>query len=453
MARGSGKIIVQSKMDNQKGAGSGNNVWSMLLDDVSSSSSQSALSENKSAIILGDDLSGKSTLTAKLQGLEETHRGSALDFQAMEVQEDEAEESGICRIWIVDGHLAYRSLLQFALPKISLSDTIAVITCDMSHPWEIPESLAKWTKVIHEHIDSLKCKPDFLEALKQNIVKDFQRYVDPTEADEVKDTSLDVSNDSSVIKPLGEITLIENLCIPLIVVCTKCDSLETLETEFGYSEEQFDFLQHYLRLFCLKHGASLVYTSMKENKNIEVLKKYLLHRMYGFPFSDCANVVDRDAVFVPAGWDSEKKLSIISDNLQKFTVNDPFESVIPRPPLTRKHVQDMKEVVVDDEQTFLMKAQAVLSKAPTVTKPSSDAPAKRTSYSPLAPAAAAGKGGKPDVSKTGASNERMLANFFNSLLNKKPGSQIVNAGAKGAKPNQQAAKPRSSLGGGSSTNE
>ena len=45
-------------------------------------------------------------------------------------------------------------------------------------------------------------------------------------------------------------------------------------------------------------GASLVYTSVKEEKNCELLHKYLLHRIYGFPFTTPAYVVEKDSVFM-----------------------------------------------------------------------------------------------------------------------------------------------------------
>lgn len=45
-------------------------------------------------------------------------------------------------------------------------------------------------------------------------------------------------------------------------------------------------------------GASLVYTSVKEMKNLDILYKYLVHRLYGFPFHCPAQVVERDAVFM-----------------------------------------------------------------------------------------------------------------------------------------------------------
>ena len=45
-------------------------------------------------------------------------------------------------------------------------------------------------------------------------------------------------------------------------------------------------------------GASLFYTSVKENKNCSLLYKYLVHRIYGLPFNSPALVVDKESVFM-----------------------------------------------------------------------------------------------------------------------------------------------------------
>lgn len=53
-----------------------------------------------------------------------------------------------------------------------------------------------------------------------------------------------------------------------------------------------------ISLTAVSDGASLVYTSVKEMKNLDILYKYLVHRLYGFPFHCPAQVVERDAVFM-----------------------------------------------------------------------------------------------------------------------------------------------------------
>ncbi len=41
-----------------------------------------------------------------------------------------------------------------------------------------------------------------------------------------------------------------------------------------------------------------MYTSAKDKRNIDQVYKYMLHRIFGFPFTMPANVVDKDAIFM-----------------------------------------------------------------------------------------------------------------------------------------------------------
>lgn len=56
-----------------------------------------------------------------------------------------------------------------------------------------------------------------------------------------------------------------------------------------------------LMLFSLMRwldGAALIYTSVKENKNIDLVYKYIVQKLYGFPYKIPAVVVEKDAVFM-----------------------------------------------------------------------------------------------------------------------------------------------------------
>lgn len=66
-----------------------------------------------------------------------------------------------------------------------------------------------------------------------------------------------------------------------------------------------------------------IYTSAKEEKNTALLYKYLVHRVCGMAFTTPAQVVDKDSIFVPAGWDNEKKLDIIKEAIPD--VDHPLE--------------------------------------------------------------------------------------------------------------------------------
>lgn len=102
------------------------------------------------------------------------------------------------------------------------------------------------------------------------------------------------------------------------------DYMTTLEKEYDYREEHFDFIQYHLRKFCMKHGAALFYTSAKEDKNCDLLYKYLTHRIYGFGTIPPALVVEKDAVLVPAGWDQANKVAILTESMHNVRPDQPY---------------------------------------------------------------------------------------------------------------------------------
>lgn len=84
----------------------------------------------------------------------------------------------------------------------------------------------------------------------------------------------------------------------MIKFAFQTDYMTTLEKEHDYRDEHFDFMQQWIRRFCLQHGAALFYTSAKEDKNCDLLYKYLTHKIYGLPFRTPALVVEKDAVLM-----------------------------------------------------------------------------------------------------------------------------------------------------------
>lgn len=161
---------------------------------------------------------------------------------------------------------------------------------------------------------------------------------------------------------------------------------------------------------------------MKENKNIDLLYKYLVHRLYGFPFDLPAQVVDKDSVFIPSGWDNEKKVSILYENFQSLKREDKFEEVIIQPPV-RKFVHE-KELGVEDDQVFLLKLQTLLSKQPPAA---AGRPVDTTNRAPTGSPRVSNRSATANVANVmpmqpgGQTSEGVLANFFNSLLSKKTG--------------------------------
>uniref|UniRef100_A0A4W4GXA4 Dynein light intermediate chain n=1 Tax=Electrophorus electricus TaxID=8005 RepID=A0A4W4GXA4_ELEEL len=430
------KLLGAAGTDNMDHSGEddeGPTLWSAILSEVSTRSS-SKLPSGKNILVFGEDGSGKTTLMAKLQGVEYNKKGRGLEYLYLNVHDEDRDDLTRCNVWILDGDLYHKGLLKFAVSGDSLEDSLAVFVVDMSRPWAIMESLEKWTSVLREHVDKLKMPPEKMKELEQTMVKAFQEYVEPEEAVPPSPQRRGPpagTEDEGVLLPLGENVLTHNLGIPVLVVCTKCDAVTVLEKELDYKEEHFDFIQSHVRRFCLQYGAALIYTSVKEEKNLDLLYKYIVHKLFDFQFTTAALVVEKDAVFIPSGWDNEKKIAILHENFTTVRPDDLFKDFITTPPV-RKLVHD-KEINAEDEQVFLMKQQVCFLTHILLPSFAVESPARTTSGSPrptgrpvptnVASVSPMTTVKKPDPNMKGAAaNEGVLANFFNSLLSKKTGA-------------------------------
>lgn len=130
----------------------------------------------------------------------------------------------------------------------------------------------------------------------------------------------------------------------------------------GHWEEKTDWIQQVLRTVSLAcelrvlfrltsddkmlmiDGAALFYTAPTQPQTYTILRQYLLHRLYTippplhpaenaaptpaspFPFAQRANVLDRDAVMVPAGWDSYGKINVLRDRFDPARILRAWES-------------------------------------------------------------------------------------------------------------------------------
>uniref|UniRef100_A0A8C7PMW7 Dynein light intermediate chain n=1 Tax=Oncorhynchus mykiss TaxID=8022 RepID=A0A8C7PMW7_ONCMY len=392
----------------------GQDLWSAILSEVSTHS-RSKLPSGKNVLVMGEVGSGKTTLVAKLQGVEDFLKGRGLEYLYFSVHDDDIDDQTRCNAWVLDGDLYHKGLQSVAVQREALGDSLLLVTVDLSRPWVAMESLQKWAAVAREHIDKLRVPPETLRELENRMARQFQEYVDPGWEESAPQRRSE--EEENVLLPLGENTLTHNLGLPMVVVCTKCDAISTLEKEYDYKDEHLDFIQSYIRRFCLQYGASLLYTSVKEMKNVDVLYKYLVHRLYGFPFHYPAQLVEKDTVFIPSGWDNENKISILHENFQTLKLDDIFEEVIVKPPV-RKFVHE-KEIQAEDDQVFLLKLQVRLD---TCRGPSGSPRTSNRSAAANVANTMPQSGTPCPVPQSGQTSEGVLANFFNSLLTKKAGA-------------------------------
>jgi dynein light intermediate chain 1 len=351
-------LAATASIDNAKEVQT--DLWNQLLADAQTKESI----PQKHVLLLGNINSGKSSLLHALQGNDTTDRAKpvALDYTYIDVFGDDTDEFPITRIhvWQTEGDPDHRDLLKFAQNQQNFEHSCAVIVLDFSRPWDLVTSLTTWLDVLRQHLQSLNIPQDKLNVSKQKLMLYIHQW---PETEGKKKTSLSSKNTALNVEQspptLPEGTLSENLGIPIVVVCTKVDTIETLVKDFGYKDAHFEYIQQYLRRICLKYGAALVYTSVKKNINIELLLQYLQHLLFGLDFHHKPQLLQKDAVFVPIGWDSLQKIEVDFQS-QKLCIdpNVDFREVITVPLVFQKRKEttsDVDVVTAEDDQIFLQR--------------------------------------------------------------------------------------------------
>ncbi|KAJ2830306.1 hypothetical protein FBU31_002514 [Coemansia sp. 'formosensis'] len=327
----------------------------------------------------------------------------ALSYSYMDVRDEDNEET-VARLGIyqlASDRVSDRELLKFVLDARTFSNSAAIIVLDWSKPWRFVKTLLRWVNVLSGAVDMV-CNDTggrevkgsggwtlgkaAVDESRERLERFLQEYSEATDASSAADASAIVASAATskahggagLLLPLGQGVLETNFGIPLIVVCTKSDTMELMERERGFKEEDFDYIQQVLRAVCLQFGAALIYTSTHNPDTFSTLYHYLVHRLLTapatlpglaadsgevpdtgefdvdadmgssgdvgnrarsastardagpgakpsntvYPFRVRANVVDRDVVFVPAGWDSVTKINYLREPFDVYAIQD-----------------------------------------------------------------------------------------------------------------------------------
>jgi len=404
------------------------NLWSSLLQEVQENSNK-GLPSARNLLVLGDRLSGKTTLVAKLQGVEEPKKGSGLEYGYMEIRDDSFEYATNLGVHVLDGDLKHVNLLKYALSAETVPNTTVLICASMESPWNIMPEITKWSNILEEHLDSLPMSTEERQHHREQLADRWQQYsefVDFFDFSPTGDLTASIYKKDLADRSCTQ-TLSRNLGCDIIVVITKTDSMIGLETDYGYNEEKFDFIQQSIRKFCLELGASLFFVSVKENKNCDLLYKYLTHRIFQFSFNTPALVVERDALFIPAGWDSMSKISILYENIRTFFPDQPYSEIIKSPKLDKKYGPRV-EICAESEQDFLGRIYQYLGDDGSEAEGVLKTPERRVYGSPGVYGVAKQRSTATAAGSTVQhTNDRAIMNFFHALMNKKSGSAALAA--------------------------
>jgi len=203
------------------------------------------------------------------------------------------------------------------------------------------------------------------------------------------------------------------------VAVTRADGASALETQktVGWSET----IEAYLRSECLAYGAAIVYTMVqaKNNRNVDVLYDYLMHRLYDYPLKRTARTPSRDALFLPSGWDSQANVDQLAAALPGGAgLERSFESVVVPldPPKADAPIADECE----DMQAFLKRSAMLLQKLGGTSAAKAagalDAAGGKQMLDLSSVGSSRRPSERPDGSGPVATDNSSLANFFQTLL-------------------------------------
>eukprot|EP01132_Coremiostelium_polycephalum_P002397 gene2397-2964_t len=401
-------------------------IWGQILRE---SSNKINYFETKHVVFLGDPSSGKSLLLSKFQPISdvESLKSIALSYTFTDVYEDDTSDDPIGRInfWSLEGEAEHNDLLKFALNKENIQNCMIVITLDFSQPWNIVEQLKNEYKKLQDRL--LIKWHEYVEPNIQSQSNSSGGNVQKKKKRRVAQTTIE---DSSVLPPLGENILVNNLGVPILIACCKSDSIMMLEKDFDYKDELFDYIQQYLRRICLQYGAGLIYTSARKEINCDVALEYIENQFFGFELKSKTQLIEKDQIFVPSGWDTMAKITVDFEN-QKLCkdADEPYENIVKKPSIIkRREMNQQTPIIADEDQEFLQKIKQMLEKDPEIPYSKEDTQEeqkpKSTTMESTSPVNALRNSGSSTVSSpSGVSaspnaERAVLANFFTSLISK-----------------------------------
>ncbi|KAI5203492.1 hypothetical protein AUEXF2481DRAFT_1539 [Aureobasidium subglaciale EXF-2481] len=196
----------------------------------------------------------------------------------------------------------YAPLLARLLTADAIPNTVAVVLLDWAKPWDFVHTLRQWVRLLNLATSSLDETAQI--ALQENM-STWQHRRD-------RDIATSMTDNHTPL-PLGPGEHDDPLGLPLLVVCQNAQHIESLEKERGYREAHFDYILQFLRTVLLKHGAGLVYTMPAQPASLQPLVHHALDINSSTDTPPKHNVVDRDRVLVPPGWDSWGKIRVLRE--------------------------------------------------------------------------------------------------------------------------------------------
>lgn len=315
-----------------------NNLWQEILNNEMSKKENIV---NKNIFVFGDKLSGKKSLFEKMSKLitkkednqnkktlkidKDFSKFGLIDYLYLNIRSHSkhfSEIKGNANIWIIKETITKDSFKKLLKPE-DIRNGMCIIVVDLERAYSIKESITKWLNFIQEIIQEIFTEKDKLKEMQQkqiDFVKLYQEPVFDKNNNLVKVNLSEEQKKELLQKPLPEGVLKTNIGIPIAIVVNKVrDDIyrayiggkTNINTNTINPEELPQFILSHIRNIAIEYGASIIYTSPKNNINISILYDYICHVLYNFDLNHKPNLIDTNIYFVPSGCDN---LTLLSEN-------------------------------------------------------------------------------------------------------------------------------------------
>lgn len=336
-----------------------------------------------------------------------------LDVRNLEDNHKIKESKGTSHIWIVQ-HSSYISALVKHLKKFKNVKKIVILMCsDLYKPYNIISDLNHWIESLYVLFEELHADCDIevyndLKQKQEDYIYNYKKKMHEKKKGNTKTETFDIDK-KSLIKI--------NLAFPIFFVICKSDGYEILNNRSyqGY----IDVIICYLRNLAIHYQATIIFcntVNKKELKNINLLYKYLMHRLYNFPFNENAILNDYEKIFIPSGYDDVESINQSIQNTFVGNFSKPYDSIIIKP-VSNKNIVEHSQNVVPDVHfcDFLAGLTSEIADIELIKNDES-----RDSTKGMTPSGDSLKG-KEDTNKkflNTENNDQSLHSFFQSLLAK-----------------------------------
>ena len=340
---------------------------------------------SKTIVVLGEPSSGKSTLVQQLAGARGTtvprETTGPLRFGYMgddRSLSDETLRTGVYTVHSSDPSVV--ATLPYAFPPVQtapdasalgslrrMRDTLFVLVLDWSRPWSFAAQLVAWLHMLCRLVES--AHPAGCEHDAETERADMKQH----------------------LASMLSCEAVDNLGVPLVIVCTKADAIDTALRERYLRDDQFDFLQQLLRTVALRFGAAVFSTTINRAASFDALRSFVTQVLHHETAPSLTpSTADAQHLLVPPGWDSWSKIEAIHESFSCAAWHEAWahdipaahaehttrlcERVVPAPPPDASAMAD--DVQVPPEHDFLADLearQATDNAAPVSTAPARNA--------------------------------------------------------------------------------